>query len=154
MSEEAVNKIHDFLKKMDLKYEYVEKDRVFIVPFSSNTGRRFNVLVLVRGDWVNVVALAARRTDLPPNLDKEKFYETLLRLTLELNEVTFGLTEDGDVVVHAQSHVRALELENFRVEFASVVYGVDYFAKNVANNLPLIERPPSDISKKIRSYVW
>ena len=153
MSEEAVNKIHDFLKKMDLKYEFVEKDKVFIVPFS-NDKRHFNVLVLVRGDWVNVMALAAKKDDLPANLDKEKFYETLLRLTLELNEVTFGLTEDGDVVVHAQTHVKALEFENFRVEFTSVVFGIDYFAKNVATNLPLIKPPPDEVSQKIRLYVW
>jgi len=153
LSEEAVNKIHDFLKKMNLKYEFVEKDRLFVVPFSSDS-RRFNVLVLVRDEWVNVIALAAKKDDLPANLNREKFYEMLLRLTLELNEVTFGLTEDGDVVVHAQTHVNALEFENFKVEFTSVVFGVDYFAREVANNLPLIQPPPGEVSKKIRSYVW
>ena len=152
MSEEVVNKIHEFLKKMDLKYKFVEEDKVFIVPFSGDE-KQFNVLVIVRGDWVNVVAMAAKKDELPANLDKEEFYRTLLRLTLELNEVTFGLTEDGDVVVHAQTHVNALEFENFRVEFASVVFGVDYFSKNVASKFPLI-KPPGDVSKKIRSYVW
>ena len=153
MSEEAVNKIHDFLKKMNLKYKFVEKDKVFIVPFSGDT-KPFNVLVLVREEWVSVIALAARKDELPPNLDKERFYETLLRLTLELNEVTFGLTEEGDVVVHAETHVKALEFENFKIEFTSVVFGVDYFAKRIAGHLPLIEHPPSEVSKKISSYVW
>ena len=148
---EAINKVHEFLKKMKLHYRFVEEDKLFIVPFASEE-RRFNILVLVRDDWVRVIGLAAKRSELPRNLDEKEFYKLLLRLTLELNEVTFGLTEDEDIVVHAETHVSALELENFKVEFASVVFGVEYFKEKVLPNLPLL-KPPDDVSRKVRSYI-
>jgi len=146
LSEEAVAKVREFLEKMGLRFKYVEEDKVFVVPFQSEDGRRFNVIVAVRGDWVTTAALAAKKDELPPNLDERKLYELLLRLSFEMNEVTFGLTDKGDVVVHAESHVKALSLENFRIEFASVVFGVDYFAKEIAPNLPRL-KPPKDLSR-------
>ncbi|RLI08175.1 hypothetical protein DRO32_02705 [Candidatus Bathyarchaeota archaeon] len=151
LSEEVVNKVKEMLDKMGLKYEYVEEDKVFVVPFKSGE-RVFNVLVALRGDWVITSALAARKEDLPEDVDEKELYKLLLRLSLELSEVTFGLTSRGDVVVHAESHVNALSFENFRIEFASVVFGVEYFAKEVAPSYPKV-RVPNDLSEKIRSYI-
>ncbi|HDJ25823.1 MAG TPA: hypothetical protein ENF34_00695 [Candidatus Bathyarchaeota archaeon] len=146
LSEEAVAKVREFLEKMGLEFKYVEEDKVFVVPFVSEDGRRFNVVVAVRGDWVTTAAIAAKRDELPRDVDERKLYELLLRLSFEMNEVTFGLTDKGDVVVHAESHVKALSLENFRIEFASVVFGVEYFARKVAPDYPRLEAP-KDLSR-------
>jgi len=151
LAREAVNKVKEILDKMGLKYEYVEKEDLFIVPFKSDV-KEFNVLVAVRGDWVTTLAMAAKKEELPKDLDEKELYKLLLRLSLELSEVTFGLTEFGDVVVHAESHVKALSPENFEVEFASVVFGVEYFAREIAPKLSRI-RVPDDMSKKIYYYV-
>ena len=151
MAKEAVNKVKEILDKMNLKYRYVEEEDLFIVPFESDI-KKFNVLVVVRGDWVTTLAMAARKEELPKDLDEKELYKLLLRLSLELSEVTFGLTELGDIVVHAESHVKALSPENFEVEFASVVFGVDYFAREIAPKLPRV-KAPNNVSKKVYYYV-
>jgi len=148
VSEEAVAKVREFLEKMNLHFKYVEKDKVFVVPFEAEDGRRFNVIVAIRGDWVTTAAIAARREELPKDVDEKRLYELLLRLSFELNEVSFGLTDKGDIVVHAESHVRALDLENFKIEFASVVFGVEYYAREIAPNIPKV-KVPRDLSRLI-----
>jgi len=136
---------------MGLAYTYVEKDRVFVVPFKGDD-KVFNVLVTIRDDWVITSALAARKDELPPDINREELYGLLLRLSFELSEVTFGLTEKGDIVVHAESHVDALSFENFKVEFTSVVFGVFFFSKEIAPKYPRV-KVPNDLSEKIYMYV-
>ena len=140
--EEAIARVRDFLEKMDLKFKYIKDKKTFVVPFfSRKTRKEFNVIVTIRENWVTTAALAATKDQLPRDLDEREFYRLLLQLTFELNEVTFGLTRDGDVVVHAESHVNALSFENFKVEFGSVVFGVEYFLSEVLPNYPRIEVP-------------
>jgi len=143
MSEgEAVQKVKEFLKRMDLKFELIEDRNAFVVPFSSEkTGRQFNVVITIKENWVTTAAIAARREELPRDIDEKEFYRLLLLLTFELNEVTYGLTNRGDVVVHAESHVRALSFENFKVELGSVVFGVEFFHREILPNYPKIEVP-------------
>jgi len=143
MSEgEAVQKVKEFLKRMDLKFELIEDRNAFVVPFSSEkTGRQFNVVITIKENWVTTAAIAARREELPRDIDEKEFYRLLLLLTFELNEVTYGLTNRGDVVVHAESHVRALSFENFKVEFGSVVFGVEFFHREILPNYPKVEVP-------------
>ncbi len=149
MSEEAVTKVSEFLKKMGLEYRYMDEEKIFVVPFASEkTGRKFNVLIVVRGDWVTAAAIAARREELPRDVDEKELYKLLLRLTFELSEVTFGLTEHGDIVVHAESHVKALEFENFKVELGSVVFGMEYFTREIMPNYPRI-KVPKDLSRLV-----
>ena len=143
MSEgEAVQKVKEVLKRMGLKFELIEDRNAFVVPFSSEkTGRQFNVVITIKENWVTTAAIAARREELPRDIDEKEFYRLLLLLTFELNEVTFGLTNRGDVVVHAESHVKALSFENFKVEFGSVVFGVEFFHRNILPNYPKVEVP-------------
>jgi len=139
---EAVQKVKEFLKRMDLKFKHIEDKNAFVVPFlSEETGRQFNVVVTIKDDWVTTAAIAARREELPRDIDEKEFYRLLLVLTFELNEVTFGLTNKGDVVVHAESHVKALSFENFKMEFGSVVFGVELFHREILPNYPKVKVP-------------
>jgi len=147
----VVKKIREILDELGLKYRYVDKDKLFVIPVTTEA-RKFNVLIMVRGDWITTVALAAKKEELPKDLDEREFFRTLLRLSLELSEVTYGLTELGDVVVHAETHVRALSKENFKIELASVMFGVDYFAKEVATKYPRV-RVPDEVTRKIYYYI-
>ena len=136
MSEgDAVQEVKEFLKRMDLKFRHIEDKNAFVVPFfSEKTGRQFNVVITIKDNWVTTAVIAARREELPRDIDEKEFYRLLLLLTFELNEVTFGLTKQGDVVVHAESHVKALSFENFKMEFGSVVFGVELFHREILPN--------------------
>jgi len=143
MSEaEVAQKVKEFLEQMDLKFEHIEDKNVFVVPFfSEKTGKHFNVIITIKDDWVTTAAIAVSREELPRDIDEKELYRLLLLMTFELNEVTFGLTHKGDVVVHAESHVKALSFENFRVEFGSVVFGVEFFHREILPNYPRVKVP-------------
>jgi len=132
--EEVGRRISDFLSKMDLNFEHEEKDGRFKVSFDVKYGEEvlhFRVFIFYDEDWITIVAPLIRESDLPKEADKLEFYKKLLRETYYLNEVTYGLTEGDDVVVHAETATRALDFENFRVEFYSVVYGIEHFLNEV-----------------------
>jgi len=54
------------------------------------------------------------------------------------------LTKDRDVVVHAETHGDALNLEGFRTELGSVVFCVRHFIDNIMKDFPV---KPSEASK-------
>ena len=132
---EVAEKIKSFLDKMNLKYEYNEKENVFILPFKiSILGEGYaiaTVFIRYNEDWVLIVSPLLPQSAIPSDVDKAKLYERLLMDTYYLNEVTYGLTKEGDIVVHAEIHKRALEYNNFMTEFNSVVYGVKHFVENI-----------------------
>jgi len=132
---EVAEKIKSFLDKMNLKYEYNEKENVFILPFKiSISGGGYavaTVFIRYNEDWVLIVSPLLPQSAVPSDVDKAKLYERLLMDTYYLNEVTYGLTKEGDIVVHAEIHKRALEYNNFMTEFNSVVYGVKHFVENI-----------------------
>jgi len=133
--EEAIEKVKGFLDKMGVKYVYDEENKVIIAPYKIHE-REFLVFVLFSDNWVTTAARIVNLSELPPNLDKERFFARLLTETFYLSEVTYGLTKNGDVVAHAETHVDALDYENFRVEFHSVVAGIAYFIENIEPELP------------------
>ena len=147
-TENAVNTVKQFLEKMNLKFEYDENAKVFFVPFKIDE-REFMVVISIRGKWVTTAALIVRNNDLPPDLNKEEFYARLLKETFYLNEVTYGLTKDNDVIVHAETSTEALSFENFKTEFWSVVYGIKHFLEEIAPHYPSVR-----IAKPETYYIW
>jgi len=146
MSEVVVNTIRDFLTKMELNFSYEEEEKKFILPYEFS-GKDFVVNVFVGEKWIMIGVLLAKAEELPANLNKEVFYARLLRDTFYISEVAFGLTNSGDVVVHAETYVDALTFENFRIEFGSVVYGIKHFIENIMKDFPV------KISEAARLYV-
>lgn len=131
---EVAHKISDFLSKMNLRYNHDEKNNNFAVHFDIKFGEEilhFQVFVFYSKDWISIVAPLIRENDLPKEVDKLEFYKKLLRETYYLNEVTYGLTKNDDVVVHAESATQALDFENFKIEFYSVIYGIEHFLNEV-----------------------
>ena len=135
MSEEAVAKVKEFLDRMNLKYTYDETTKTFRLYFTIRVGEsqyvRAVIYVRVGDDWVLIVSPLINQKNIPVTVDRLKLYERLLLDTYYLNEVTYGLTREGDIVVHAEIHHSALTYENFETEFNSVVYGIGYFAGEI-----------------------
>ncbi len=136
MSEAIVNTLRDFLTKMKLNFSYEKEDKTFISPYEVS-GKEFVVNVFVGEKWIQIGALLVKAEELPINLNKEVFYARLLQDTFYLKEVSFGLTKNGDIVVHAETYVDALSFENFKTELGSVVYGIRYFVENIMKEFPV-----------------
>ena len=132
--EEVAQKINDFLNKMDLDFERDDETNRFTIHFGMKFGEEsihFHIFIFYDDKWITIVAPLIRDKDLPEEIDKLSFYKTLLRETYYLNEVTYGLTENDDIVVHAETATNALGFDNFKVEFYSVVYGIEHFLREV-----------------------
>jgi len=143
MSEEKVSIIREFLSKLGLKFSYEEELRVFSLPYEIK-GKDFIIQIFIGEKWVVMGTLLVKREELPPNIDLKEFYARLLQDTFYLNEVTYGLTKNRDVIVHAEINVDALNFEDFRTEFGSVVFGIKHFVENIMKDFPV---KPSEASK-------
>ncbi|RLE98440.1 MAG: hypothetical protein DRJ63_07750 [Thermoprotei archaeon] len=131
---EIGEKIKSFLGKMQLKYKYNEDENVFILPFRIQVSEGFvvaTVFVRYTDEWVLIVSPLIAQHSIPSEVDRKRLYERLLMDTYYLNEVTYGLTKEGDIVVHAEIHKSALEFNNFATEFNSVIYGIKHFVENI-----------------------
>ncbi len=131
---ETSKRITELLEKMKLKFFMGNDVREFIVPFLIDTSKgkvKTNVLIRIAGDWILTVAPLIDIGSIPSNDDRLKLFERLLIDNYYLKEVTFGLSKEGTIVVHAETHKDALTLENFRSEFFSVVFGVQHFAEKI-----------------------
>ncbi|OLS14811.1 MAG: hypothetical protein RBG13Loki_1570 [Promethearchaeota archaeon CR_4] len=61
-------------------------------------------------------------------------YERLLKGNFDLNEVTFSLSQTGDVFVEADLPI-GTDYYNFESEYGSVEFGVDYFLTEIVPTL-------------------
>jgi len=136
MSENTVNTIREFLTRMKLNFSYDAERKSFILPYTISD-KRFSVYINVGDPWITVVALLAKVQDLPPSVNKEALYARLLQDTFYLNEVTFGLTKNGDIVTHTEAHASALNFEDFSIEFQAVVYGISHFINKIMKDFPI-----------------
>jgi len=137
MSEETrviSGKIKEILEKMNLKFFVGKEEKEFVVPFLIETSEgkvRANVLVRIVGDWILTVAPIIDIDSILNRDDRLRLYERLLLDNYYLKEVTYGLSEEGTIVVHAETHKNALTFENFKGEFFSVVFGVQHFVEKL-----------------------
>ena len=136
MSEKALEKVKVFLDSMGVNYVFDEEEGVIVAPFKIK-GKVYPILIMVMGEWVLTVARLVNMSELPSNLDREKFYQRLLRDTFYLSEITYGLMDNGDVVVHASTHIDALNYKDFRTEFASIIAGISHYRERIEPALPM-----------------
>ena len=143
MSEAKANTVKEFLTKMKLKFSYEEERKTFSLPYQID-GKNFTIQIFIGEKWIVMGTLLVKREELPLNLDVQELYTRLLQDTFYFNEVTYGLTKNRDIIVHAETHVDALNFEGFRTEFGSVVFGIKHFVENIMKDFPV---KPSEASK-------
>lgn len=143
MSEEKANAVKKFLTRMKLKFSYDEELKTVSLLYQVE-GKDFTIQIFIGEEWIVMGALLVKHEELPSNIDLKEFYGHLLQDTFYFNEVTYGLTKNRDVIVHAEINVNALNFEDFRTEFGSVVFGIKHFVENVMKDFPI---KPSEASK-------
>ena len=135
--------VREFLSRMELKFSYEEEGKVFSLTYEIG-GKDFIIQVFVGEKWIVIGSLLVNQEELPSNMNLQEFYARLLQDTFYLNEVTYGLTKNRDVIVHAEINVNALTFEDFKTEFGSVVFGIKHFVEDVMKSFPV---KPSEASK-------
>ncbi|RLE68388.1 MAG: hypothetical protein DRJ34_03115 [Thermoprotei archaeon] len=127
-------KITEYLNKLNLKYQYEAKNNRIRIPFILKVGeKKYTAYIYISWNekWILCVTPLVRVADIPPEVSREEVYERLLLETYYLYEVTYGLTKDGYIVVHAETAVSALSFENFDIELRSIIFGVKYFIEKI-----------------------
>ncbi|GAB4325602.1 MAG: hypothetical protein Kow0069_31690 [Promethearchaeota archaeon] len=108
-------------------------EHLIVVPYkvTFQSGREITLEAsLVCGDkWIQVKLLLMRGSEVPANL-REKLYALLLQANFNLNEVTYSLSENGDVYVETDMPSDT-EYDNFQVEYGSVEFGAEYFLSQI-----------------------
>ncbi len=93
----------------------------------------FEAKLTILRKWINVKLMIIRNEEVPKKM-RLPLYERLLKANFDLNEVTFSLSQSGDVFVEADLPVNT-DYTNFESEYGSVEFGVDFFLTEVVPSL-------------------
>ncbi|GAB4325581.1 MAG: hypothetical protein Kow0069_31660 [Promethearchaeota archaeon] len=111
--------------------------RVICVPYHHRTPQGVEVdlkaVVTIDAHWIGVKVLLLPAALIPARARKD-LLKMLLRANFDLNEVTYSLDPDGNVHVETDMPTDT-DYENFRVEFGSVEYGLQYFTTDISSRL-------------------
>ncbi|MFX0103541.1 MAG: hypothetical protein ACFFCS_28525 [Candidatus Hodarchaeota archaeon] len=122
-------------------------NRTIVVPYTlkaTEQGMPDLVLksqIIFDEKWIQVKLLLLSGKEIPDNL-RIVLYEKLLLANFELNEVTYSLSQGKDVYVEADMPVDST-LENFKSEYGSIEFGVDYFLHNIIPGLKSAAKIPA-----------
>ncbi len=102
---------------------------VYTTPQGQTLTLVFEVKILILEKWINIKLLLMRHEEVPPNL-RPVLNEGLLVANFLLNEVTYSLSRQGDIVVETDMPINT-DYVNFRSEYGSIVFGTEYFLKEI-----------------------
>ncbi len=89
----------------------------------------FEVKLIITQKWINIKLLLMRHEEVPPNL-RATLHESLLVANFLLNEVTYSISHQGDILVETDMPINT-DYTNFQSEYGSVVFGAGYFLKEI-----------------------
>jgi len=128
-------------------------ESMLIVPYKYSVNKTedentmlFEAKITILRKWINVKLMIIRSTEIPKKL-RLPLYEKLLKGNFDLNEVTFSLSQPGDVFVEADLPV-GTDYYNFESEYGSVEFGVDYFLSEIVatlNEISVIDTFQADL---------
>ncbi len=115
-------------------------ENMLIVPYkymvdktNEDASMLFEAKLTILRKWINVKLMIIRNEEVP-NKMQLPLYERLLKANFDLNEVTFSISQSGDVFVEADLPVNT-DYINFESEYGSVEFGVDFFLTEVVPSL-------------------
>lgn len=133
MSEESgriEERIARYLKLMNLKFEWNEKDKVFLVPYEIS-GRKHVVVIFVSNNWVWMRCGIIRREEIPKRRELE-LYRVLLQANHDYPEFVFDMDRNGNIGTSQEIYVDALSFDVFEEEFLAIPFAVKYFWEKIA----------------------
>ncbi|MHA1341710.1 MAG: hypothetical protein ACTSRZ_17680 [Promethearchaeota archaeon] len=123
-----------YLEKIGIEeFEIDSKDNMIIVPFNFENFQ-FLCNILVTPEWYFVKTSLLELDKSISKIEKELYF-LLLKGNFELNAITYSVDpEKRSVWVEADIPTDA-GYEHFRLRYLGIVYGIDYFINNVAEQL-------------------
>jgi hypothetical protein len=64
-----------------------------------------------------------------------KIYDAVLKANFILSDVTYSLDPNGKSVWCESDIPSNINFENFKLEYLSIIYGIDFFIKEIANKV-------------------
>lgn len=134
--DEIYDLVLNFLK--DLKPPNIHEfqdDHKIIIPFTYTFPNKENITLNVdtRMDekWVQIKCLLMLSKNIPdiPDLE-ETLHKKLLQANFNFAEVTYSLDDENNIFSEADMPIDT-DFTNFKSEFVSVVFAIDYFFKNI-----------------------
>ncbi len=115
-------------------------ENMLIVPYkyvvdktNEDASMLFEAKLTILRKWINVKLMIIRHEEVPAKM-RLPLYERLLKGNFDLNEVTYSMSQSGDVFVEADLPV-ITDYTNFESEYGSVEFGVDFFLTEVVPSL-------------------
>ncbi len=125
--EKAPQDIRPLLENMLIvPYKYVNKS-------DDNNALLFEAKLTILRKWINVKLMIIRNEEIPKKM-RLPLYDKLLKANFDLNEVTYSMSQSGDIFVEADLPVNT-DYNNFESEYGSVEFGVDFFLTEVVPSL-------------------
>ncbi len=97
----------------------------------------FEVKMMIIKKWINIKLMLMRHEEVPLNL-KPTLHEKLLNANFDLNEVTYSVSQQGDVFVEADMPTNT-DYTNFQSEYGSIEFGVIHFLKEILPKLTNVQ---------------
>lgn len=131
---ENMAKAHLYLEKLNIKeLEIDAQQHIIIVPFEYED-LQFLSNIIVSTDWYIVKASIMELDDIPKDVQYQLFFE-LLKGNFLLNDVTFSVDLEGRSIWVEADIPTDNNFDHFKLQYLSIVYGIDYFIKNVSKEV-------------------
>ena len=127
---EAIEKVAEWLEKMDLKIIRVEDEPKIVVNYQIED-HVFQVQLIASDQWINAKALVAFVEGIPKS-ELRKLYRNVLAANWALNEVTFSADPEQGNIWCETDMPSDTTFENFEVEFSSIPFGIKHFITEIA----------------------
>ncbi len=129
MQDEIVKRIGRYLRLLKKDFAYDEKRNIFVVKEKRN-GQEFVVIIRFSKNWIMMFSAIENIKNIPE--DKLcAVYKKLLEISDQYAEVSFSLTEDGDIVASEEILKDALTLDVFLEEYNAIPIAVEVFEREI-----------------------
>lgn len=127
-------KAHAFLEKFDIQdMEIDSQNHIIVVPFEYEN-LQFLSHVIIGAEWYIVKTSIFELDESTKKIENELFFE-LLKGNFLLNDVTYSIDPDRKSIWCEADIPANCTFKQFKLHYFSIVFAIDYFIKNISNNI-------------------
>ena len=126
-------RIAKYLKLMNLKFKWDEKEGVFLIPYEIS-GRKHMIVIFVANNWVWMRCGIIMKDEIPKRKELE-LYKMLLQANHDYPEFVFDMDKEGNIGTSQEIYVEALNFDVFEEEFFAIPFAVKFFWEKIAPTL-------------------
>lgn len=126
---EFIKRIGEYLKKMNLKYEWIEEKEHFEVPYKIE-GHDHSVIISIVGKWIYMRS-GILQPDKIPQAKETELYKTLLHSNHTVPEICYDMDDQGYIGTSQEILASALSFDVFEEEFFAIPYAISHFWKKI-----------------------